>query len=74
MLVVASVHTGHAFALVWFRHLLVIVLRLVVHCESNLHQRAGLLSASPDTQGPSAECSFLHQREKGWDQNQDVNG
>jgi hypothetical protein len=72
-LVVTGVHTEHALALVWFRHLLVIVLRHVVHCESNLRQTAVLFRASPDTQGPSAECSFLHQREKDWDQNQDVN-
>lgn len=33
-----------------------------------------LFRTSPDTQGPSAECSFLDQREKDWNQNHDVNG
>jgi hypothetical protein len=46
---VASVHTGHALALVWFGHLLVIVLRHVVHCESNRRQTAVLFRASRDT-------------------------
>ena len=73
LLVVASLHTRHALAVVRFRHLLVIVLR-VVHCEANLCHTAGLFRTSPDTQGPNAECSFLHQREKDWNQNQDVNG
>ena len=62
-------------ALGFFGHpLLVIALHHVVPCESNLRKTAVLFRASPDTQGSSAECSFLHQREEDWNQNQDVNG
>ena len=60
-------------ARVWFGHWLVIVLRNVVHFESNLPRTAALFRVCLSIQRASSERTLLHQGKEHGHENQHVN-
>jgi hypothetical protein len=63
-MVVTRANVGHIVARLWSGHLLMIVPRHVVPCESYSPQTAVLFRACLNIQGPSAKRTLFHQSEE----------